>query len=84
VLNQSLKLGEKKILEGERNPKKILEEIKSLILSKDPTKIDYVEIVDSETLEKKETLMSGETVLIPLAVRFGTTRLIDNILVTVK
>jgi len=84
VLNQSLKLGEKKILEGERNPNKILEEMKSLILSKNPTKIDYVEIVDSETLEKKETLMSGETVLIPLAVRFGTTRLIDNILVTVK
>jgi len=84
VLNQSLKLGEKKILEGERNPKNVIEEMKSLILSKDPTKIDYIEIVDSETLVKKETLLSGETVLIPLAVRFGATRLIDNILVTIK
>ncbi|MEI7907480.1 MAG: pantoate--beta-alanine ligase, partial [Bacteroidota bacterium] len=45
--------------------------------------IDYVEIVDAETLETKKTLNSGETILIPLAVRFGSTRLIDNIIVTV-
>ncbi len=44
--------------------------------------IDYVEILDAETLELKETL-KGRT-LLAVAVRFGKTRLIDNVLVEVN
>lgn len=44
--------------------------------------IDYIECLDSDTLEEP----SSETaeILIALAVKFGTTRLIDNILIGVK
>ena len=44
--------------------------------------IDYIECLDSNTLEEP----SDETaeLLIALAVKFGTTRLIDNILIGVK
>jgi pantoate--beta-alanine ligase len=55
-----------------------------MIRSKGASQIDYIEIVDAVDLTTKETLRSGETVLIPLAVRFGTTRLIDNIIVRVQ
>ena len=84
VLSQSLKFAEDKIIHGERDPNKIVEEMKAMILANDPAGIDYVEIVDAETLETKRTLNSGETVLIPLAVRFGSTRLIDNTIVTIQ
>lgn len=83
VLNQSLCLAENLIQKGERNSEKIVKEMMKLIQSKNPTAIDYVEIVGSENLEKKNTITSGETILIPLAVRFGTTRLIDNIIIKV-
>jgi pantoate--beta-alanine ligase len=79
-----LKFAENKIIHGERDPNKIVEEMKAMILANDPAGIDYVEIVDAETLETKRILNGGETVLIPLAVRFGATRLIDNTIVTIQ
>ncbi len=44
--------------------------------------IDYIECLDSNTLE--EPTAETEELLIALAVKFGTTRLIDNILIGVK
>jgi pantoate--beta-alanine ligase len=40
-------------------------------------RIDYVELVDSETLQPVETVRPNS--LLALAVFFGKTRLIDNI-----
>ncbi len=50
------------------------------IISKTPsaTKIEYINIVDPDTLESVKKITGG--VLIAAAVRFGSTRLIDNIL----
>ena len=84
VLRQSLIFAESMIASGERNSDKILNGMKSMILTNDQVQIDYIEIVDSETLESKISLLDGEKILLPLAVRFGTTRLIDNIIVTVQ
>jgi pantoate--beta-alanine ligase len=42
-------------------------------------KVDYVEVVDPETLQPKEP--TELPVLLAAAVFFGSTRLIDNILV---
>lgn len=83
VLNQALRLAEHIIGEGERNPETVIAEMMKLIQSKNPTAIDYVEIVDVEDLKNITLINSGETILIPLAVRFGTTRLIDNTIITV-
>lgn len=83
VLYQSLKLAETKIKSGERNVSTIVSEMRELIQAKNPTEIDYIDIVDATDLTSKKILEKNQTVLIPLAVRFGSTRLIDNIIVTV-
>ena len=83
VLNQSLKLSETMIRSGERNSAAIISAMRELIQSKNPTQIDYIEIVDVATLESKSVLAAGDEILIPLAVRFGATRLIDNIVLIV-
>lgn len=83
VLFQSLKHAESMIKSGERNVSTIVSDMRALIQSKNPAQIDYIEIVDAATLQSKSTLSIGEEVLIPLAVRFGSTRLIDNVLLVV-
>lgn len=44
-------------------------------------KLDYVEIVDFETLEDVDIV--GKQTLVALAVSFGKTRLIDNMILEV-
>ncbi len=83
VLNQSLKHAETVIRSGERDSSVIIASMRDLIQSKNPAQIDYIEIVDTTTLQSKRVLSAGDEILIPLAVRFGSTRLIDNILLTV-
>ncbi len=83
VLYQSLKLAEKLIEEGERKPDVVISKMEELIKSKPTAKIDYIEIVDPNTLEKVEKLEEGKEYLIALAVRIGSTRLIDNTLVKI-
>ena len=55
------------------------------IIQRDPrAKIDYIKIVDPQTLEDVKTIRSRRKVLVVLAVWIGKTRLIDNILVKRK
>jgi len=76
-LYKGLKLAKELFDNGERNPEVIKEKVKRLILSHpDVKKIDYVEIVDSETLKPVSEVKKGDT--IALAVFVGNTRLIDN------
>lgn len=82
VLYQSLKMAEAEILSGENNAEVIKQKIRQMINKKADTLIDYVEIVDSETLEFQTSIKSD--VVIALAVKVGKTRLIDNIIVKVK
>jgi pantoate--beta-alanine ligase len=79
VLNQSLKEARQWIQEGERRAEVIEERIKEKIKSESSGVIDYVEIRSVENLGK--TIDINEPVVIALAVRFGTTRLIDNTIV---
>jgi pantoate--beta-alanine ligase len=83
VLYESLKLAEKLIENGERNSKNIILKMEELIKSKPTAMIDYIAIVEPETLEKVETLSEGKEYLIALAVRIGSTRLIDNTIVKI-
>lgn len=79
VLYQSLGQARKKILSGEKSSKKVISGIRKVILNKKPAGIDYIAVVDADTLENKD-MIQGKS-LIALAVWFGKTRLIDNILV---
>ncbi|WP_213818725.1 pantoate--beta-alanine ligase [Garciella nitratireducens] len=79
LLYQSLKQAEELIKKGEKDPLRIKEEMKKTVLSGKNNQIDYIEFVDTKTLDPVSKI-KGET-LIAIAVKTGTTRLIDNIIV---
>lgn len=75
-LSRSLKLAKELYEDGEKNAGKIIDEAKKFIEGHPHTKIDYVKICDTGTMEDVEYL-ENEAV-IALAVRVGKARLIDN------
>ncbi len=82
VLNQSLEMAEKMIDSGERNSAALKKAITKEIEEMELARIDYVELVDTESLLPAQQI-TGE-VLIALAVYFGKTRLIDNRILEVE
>jgi len=82
ILSQSLKKAKAEIERGERNAGRIKEMIREMILSQPLAVIDYIEILTFPSLEKIDS-MANKTVLIALAVKFGQTRLIDNVIVEI-
>ena len=78
ILFQSLQLAKEALKRGERNSARIISRMKKMIERVPEAKIDYVSIVDPETLEDVR-LVRGR-VLVALAVRIGRARLIDNII----
>lgn len=82
VLYRSLKTAEAKILDGERNVKKIIDFIHSSIKNNSSGVVDYAVCVDAADLSSLKTVKGD--VLIAVAVGFGKARLIDNILVQTK
>ena len=79
VLFRALRHAAEMIEQGERNPDRVMNEIRRRIQETEG-RIDYVAIVDSQQLRDVSTIR-GE-VLIALAVFFGKVRLIDNIIVS--
>ncbi|MGI1659976.1 MAG: pantoate--beta-alanine ligase [Desulfitobacterium sp.] len=76
VLQRSLTEAEEWVRQGERSAQVITEQIKAKITSETSGEVDYVEIRSADDLSAL-TILQG-IVLIALAVRFGSTRLIDN------
>lgn len=77
ILSQALTIGRKMLDEGERDASKIKTAMISAIENEPLSNIDYVSIVDSNFL----TTIPGtitDSVLVALAVKIGSTRLIDN------
>ena len=68
---------------GERNAAAIAGEVRRMIETKPSAKIDYVAVVDAESLADIDSLERGSPALVALAVRFGSTRLIDNTIIKV-
>ncbi len=77
-LYRSLSEVERKFKTGERNVKTLIAHARNLIDNPSPAHIDYVEICDANTLETIKEV--NRPALCALAVYFGKTRLIDNIL----
>lgn len=77
VLYQALLAAKEMIKKGERKASRIVSKMKTLINKQPLAELDYIAITDAHSLELLSKL-KGE-VLISLAVRFGKTRLIDNI-----
>ncbi len=82
ILYQSLKNAENLIKQGERDAKKIVKTVEDMIRQKPAARIDYVKALDAKEL--KEVKVVSDEIMVALAVFFGQTRLIDNIIITVK
>jgi pantoate--beta-alanine ligase len=83
VLYRSLKLAEAMIEGGEAGLVKVRSAMVKLITKESKGKIDYVSFVDPASFEKVEDTALAAQILSVMAVRFGQTRLIDNLLVEV-
>jgi pantoate--beta-alanine ligase len=81
VLHRSLRAAEAAIGEGERRGEAVRERLREILNTEPLARVEYAEVVDAESFQPVETLR-GRLVL-PLAVRIGGTRLIDNIRLTV-
>jgi pantoate--beta-alanine ligase len=80
LLYQSLLEAKKMCQQGVRNPIEIIEKMTTLLGKIPQVRIDYIALVDPETLTAVEKIQSE--ILIALAVYIGNTRLIDNIVVS--
>jgi pantoate--beta-alanine ligase len=81
VLSQSLRAARQLIMDGERDVEKVKDFIRNIITASPGAQIDYIELNKAADLASLERI-EGK-VLMALAVKFGTTRLIDNLLVEV-
>ena len=81
VLSRAVFLGEDLMKKGERDADTILAAMRSLIEQEPLAKIDYVEMVDADSIEP--LARARGRVLTAMAVYIGTTRLIDNFIMEV-
>ena len=78
ILNKSLQLAVEAYNQGEKETVKLIEVIKNSITTMPLAKIDYVSIYSYPTLSEIKTI--DQTAIVAVAVKFGNTRLIDNVI----
>ena len=83
ILSKSLKMAQEMFAKGERNCTKIVNAVTEFIKTEPMSNIDYVEIYSLPELQTVVEPMTGSN-LLAVAVKFGTTRLIDNIVLEEK
>ncbi|GBC92762.1 Pantothenate synthetase [bacterium HR15] len=76
VLYRSLMWAQQQVQTGERDPLRIQRGVYEMLTREPLAQIDYVELVDAETLEPVSRI--ERPTLLALAVYFGKARLIDN------
>ncbi|MBE5921592.1 MAG: pantoate--beta-alanine ligase [Lachnospiraceae bacterium] len=77
ILSKSVALAKELFTDGERKAAVIIEKMTQLIETMPLAKIDYIQVVDTRTIEPLD--MIETEALVALAVQFGKARLIDNI-----
>lgn len=83
VLFNSLQYASERVRAGERNVLTLRSKMEHLIQRGNPSQIDYIAFIKPSTFEEVEKIEAPE-VLVALAVRFGTTRLIDNVRISIE
>ena len=81
VLHEALQSARREIEAGERSAQRVQTLIEQRIAAAPDARVDYVAVVDPESLDPVESLHGR--VLVALAVHVGPARLIDNMLVDV-
>ena len=82
ILSQTIRLGEQMVKDGVTDADKLITAMKENLAKEPLARIDYVEAVNMDTIEKIDKLEG--TVLVAMAVYIGKTRLIDNFIVTLS
>jgi len=82
VLYKALQLAQERIQVGQKDAARIIRDMNDLITSRSSGKVDYISIANGRTLEELATCDKQRPLQVSLAVRFGTSRLIDNIFIT--
>jgi pantoate--beta-alanine ligase len=77
VLQRALQTARQLVADGERSTEKIVATAREIITTAPLARIDYLEIVNAETLQ--QAAEAGPDSLIVVAAFFGKTRLIDNL-----
>ena len=77
AISRSLRIAEEMVRSGERRAQILRDAVEAELTSSVALSIDYVALVDADTLVPVEQLSDRPT-LLAIAVRVGTTRLIDN------
>jgi pantoate--beta-alanine ligase len=78
VIHRALKQAKETYKKGERHANKLAEIVRTTIETEPRVRVNYVSVLDAETLEKVDKLDDRPT-LIAVAAYVGKTRLIDNI-----
>lgn len=81
VLNKSLNEAREVIINGERNPEKVISFMREKIQQNTSGVIDYIEVYSYPELQPLKELQG--TFIIALAVKFTKARLIDNSIITI-
>lgn len=81
VLSRAIFHGESMIKNGERDAEAVLEAMRGLIEAEPLARIDYVEMVDADSIQP--LARAAGRVLVAVAVYIGRTRLIDNFILEV-
>ena len=79
VMPRALQAAEKLFSQGERNAGKLVKAIRQELEVEPLARVDYVAVTDTEHLDKLEDVRDRSSI-ISLAVYFGETRLIDNLI----
>jgi pantoate--beta-alanine ligase len=79
VIFRALSAARELFLAGAREPEEIKNKIRAVLQGEPGVIIDYIEIADPDTLVPLETPLNTMAILV--AVRLGSTRLIDNIVI---
>ena len=82
ALYKSLKRAELLINQGERSADKLHIEMEKILTDANPTQVDYIVFVNPDSFKEVGTL-TPPAVLVALAVRFDSTRLIDNMIMKI-
>ena len=77
VIHRALKQAKEVFKKGERHAGKMVDVVRSTVETEPRVRLDYVSVVDAETLEKLDKL-DERPILIAVAAYVGKTRLIDN------
>jgi pantoate--beta-alanine ligase len=82
VLNRALERAQQAVDAGERRGDRIRQILCETLKLDSMAEVDYAEVADAETLERLGDIGKSTRAVALVAARFGTTRLIDNTLLT--